>query len=203
MKSKKYLMSFTTGGLYYVESLLVMELYIELKDWKEVNKQALSSNVLQTRTESTAKRSLKEIISRLETLTPKELDLLINGSVDEQKYILWLSVCKRYEFIKEFAIEVIRERYLTLKHDLPVEEFESFFSQKEQWNEDLEKIADSSRYKMRTVLFKILRESEVIDSKNLFIHIRLTNALIKTISEDQVEYLSIFPISDIDIQRVL
>ena len=203
MKSKKYLMSFTTGGLYYVESLLVMELYNDLKDWKEVNKQALSSNILQTRTESTAKRSLKEIISRLETLTTQELDLLVIGSADEQKYILWLGVCKRYEFIKEFAVEIIRERYLTLKHDLPVEEFESFFSQKEQWNEDLEKIADSSRYKMRTVLFKILREAEIIDSKNLFIHIRLTNALIKIISNDQVEYLSIFPISDIDIQRVL
>lgn len=203
MKSKKYLMSFTTGGLYYVESLLVVELYNELKDWKEVNKRALSSNILQTRTESTAKRSLKEIISRLETLTPDQLDLLTNGSLDEQKYILWLSVCKRYEFIKEFAVEVIRERYLTLKYDLPVEEFENFYSQKEQWNEELEKIADSSRYKMRTVLFKILREAEIIDSKNLFIHVRLTSDLIKTISDDQIDYLSIFPISDIDIQRVL
>lgn len=203
MSSNRYLMSFTTGGLFYSESLLLFDLYIVAGTWDDVYVQALEANTLQTRVVSTAKRVLREIISRLRTLTKDELELLQQGSVSEQKYILWLGVCRRYAFIHDFASEVIRERYLTLKHDLPNEEFEVFYNAKEQWHEELEKIAESSRYKQRTVLFKILREAEIIDSNKLILPAMLTGELITTIAKHDVNDLAIFPISDIDLQRAV
>lgn len=201
MPSNKYLMSFTTGGLFYAESLLLLDLYTG--DWDDVYTQALEKNTLQTRVVSTAKRVLREIIGRLETLTKDELELLQQGSASEQKYLLWLGVCRRYVFIHEFASEVIRERYLTLKHDLPAEEFEIFYNAKEQWHEDLEKIAESTRNKLRTVLYKILREAEIIDANKLILPAMLTDELIRTIAKHDTNDLVIFPISDIDLQRVV
>lgn len=194
-------MSFTTGGLFYAESLLLLDLYTG--DWDDVYTQALEKNTLQTRVVSTAKRVLREIIGRLETLTKDELELLQQGSASEQKYLLWLGVCRRYVFIHEFASEVIRERYLTLKHDLPAEEFEIFYNAKEQWHEDLEKIAESTRNKLRTVLYKILREAEIIDANKLILPAMLTDELIRTIAKHDTNDLVIFPISDIDLQRVV
>jgi len=201
MNQTKYLMSFTTGGLFYTESLLLLELYTG--DWESVYTQALEENILQTRVESTAKRVLKEILHRLKTLTQEEIDLLLNGSPSEQKYLLWLSVCRRYAFIYDFAVDVIRERYLTLKHDLPVDEFETFYNAKEQWHEELEKITEGSRYKQRTVLFKILREADIIDSNKFILPAMLTDELIRTIAKHDANDLMIFPISDIDLQRVV
>ena len=201
MNQTKYLMSFTTGGLFYTESLLLLELYTG--DWESVYTQALEENILQTRVESTAKRVLKEILHRLKTLTQEEIDLLLSGSPSEQKYLLWLSVCRRYAFIYDFAVEVIRERYLTLKHDLPVDEFETFYNAKEQWHEELEKITEGSRYKQRTVLFKILREADIIDSNKFILPAMLTDELIRTIAKHDANDLMIFPISDIDLQRVV
>jgi hypothetical protein len=202
MKQKKYLMSFTTGGLFYVESLLLLELYIKLQDWNDVYIYALDKNTLQTRVVNSAKRIVKEIINRLKTLSKNELLLLYKGSISDQKYILWLSVCRRYIFIKEFAIEVIRERYLTLKYDLPVEEYESFFNLKAQWYEELEKITDSSRYKQRTVVYKILREADIIDKNKFILPAMLSDELIKTIAQTNKDDLTIFPISDLDLERV-
>jgi len=203
MKQKKYLMSFTTGGLFYVESLLLLELYIKLQDWNDVYIYALDKNTLQTRVVNSAKRIVKEIINRLKTLSKNELLLLYKGSISDQKYILWLSVCRRYIFIKEFAIEVIRERYLTLKYDLPVEEYEAFFNLKAQWYEELEKITDSSRYKQRTVVYKILREADIIDKNKFILPAMLSDELIKTIAQTNKDDLTIFPISDLDLQRVI
>ena len=203
MNQKKYLMSFTTGGLFYAQSLLLLELFIKLQDWDDVYNHSLDKNTLQTRVVSTAKRVLKEIINRLKTLTTNELLLLDKGSVSEQKYILWLSICRRYVFIKEFAIEVIRERYLTLKYDLPTEEYESFFNSKAQWYEELEKITDSSRYKQRTVVYKMLREAEIIDKNKLILPAMLTDELIMTISQTNKDDLTIFPISDLDLQKAI
>jgi hypothetical protein len=201
MSQKKYLMSFTTGGLFYSESLLLLDLYAG--NWDDVYNCALEKNTLQTRVVSTAKRVLREIISRLRTLTREELELLQQGSAGEQKYLLWLGVCRRYVFIYDFASEVIRERYLTLKHNLPDEEFEVFYNVKEQWYEELEKIAESTRNKLRTVLYRILREAEIIDVNKLILPAILTDELIGIIAKHDVNDLAIFPISDIDLQRVV
>jgi len=191
------------GGLYYSESLLLLELYEQTKNWDDVYTFALEKNTLQYRVSSTAKRVLKEITSRLKTLTEQELLLLRNGSPSEQKYLLWLSICRRYSFIRDFAVEVIRERFLTLKYDLPIEEFESFYNAKEQWHKELEKITDSSRYKQRTVVYKMLREADIIDSNRFILPAILSNDLISVISKHNPDDLMIFPISDIDLQRAV
>lgn len=196
-------MSFTTGGLFYSESLLLFDLYVGVRNWDDVYSQALEANTLQTRVVSTAKRVLREIISRLRTLTKDELQLLQQGSASEQKYLLWLGVCRRYAFIHDFASEVIRERYLTLKHDLPNEEFEIFYNAKEQWHDELEKLAESTKNKLRTVLYRILREADIIDTNKLILPAILTDELITTIAKHDVNDLAIFPISDIDLQRAV
>lgn len=189
------------GGLFHSESIKILELFNIFHNWNEVSQRALESNILQSRTVSTSKRALREIIARLKTLTMDELDLLSNGSVHDQKYLLWLSTCRRYVFIHDFAVEVIRERYLTLKHDLPNEEFDTFYNSKEQWYEELEKIAESTKSKLRNVLFKILREAEIIDANKLILPAMLTNDLIGCIAKHNINDLLIFPISDIDLQK--
>ena len=203
MSEDKYLMSFMVGGLYYSESLLLLELHQKTKNWDDVYSLALDENTLQKRVVSTAKRVLKEITNRLKTLTDKELLLLKDGSSSEQKYILWLSICRRYTFIYDFAVEVIRERYLTLKYDLPIEEYESFYNAKEEWHQELKKITDGSRYKQRTVVFKMLREADIIDANYLILPALLSDDLVNTIVEHNPDDLMIFPISDIDLKRVV
>jgi hypothetical protein len=128
MKNDRYSMSFTTGSLFYLESVKLAGLFVELNDWNAVRNQVLSENLLQARTQNTSKRMCREIISRLKTLAPREIDLLIHGSSKEQGYLLWIAVCRRYKFIADFAVEIIRERYLSLKTDLHYEDFDAFFN---------------------------------------------------------------------------
>jgi hypothetical protein len=108
-------MSFTTGGLFYQESVTLAELYLKIKSWTEVKKIALAENLLQTRTQSTAQRLASEITARLVRLTNGQLQLLATGSRSEQNYLLWLATCKRYAFISDFAREVLREKFLCLE----------------------------------------------------------------------------------------
>jgi len=104
-------MSFTTGGLFYQESVKLAGLYPDYRDWSRVKDVALSENLLQTRTESTARRLLPEITARLSRLTDIQLKLFADGSRSEQNYLLWLALCKRYSFIREFAVEILREKF--------------------------------------------------------------------------------------------
>ncbi len=193
MNNDKYSMSFTTGSLFYLESVKLAELFIALDDWNAVRNKVLSENLLQARTQNTSKRVCREIISRLKTLTPLEIDLLINGSPQEQTYLLWIAVCRRYKFIADFAIEIIRENYLSLKTDLTHQDFDSFFNKKSECHSGLDKIKPTTKNKLRQILFKILREVDILTANNSINAAMLSPRLVETLLLNDRQDLLLFP----------
>ncbi len=193
-------MAFTTGGLFHRESVALAMLFLELNDWNTVREKVLSENLLQSRTLSTSQRVFREIISRLKTLERSELDLLISGSPQEQKYLLWLAVCRHYRFIADFAEEVIRERYIGLKHDLDYEEFDFFFNKKSEWHPELEEIQPTTRNKLRQVLFKILREAELLTVRNTINASMLSQRLLASLPHQRRRDVFVFPVFESDLK---
>jgi hypothetical protein len=100
-------------------------------------------------------------------LSPGELEFLVEGSRQEQAHLLWLVVCRRYRFIADFAVEMLRERYITLKSDLTHEDFDSFFNRKSERHLELDGISPATRGKLRQVLFKMLREADLLTTNNM------------------------------------
>lgn len=203
MTNSKYQMSFTTGGLFFNESLVVAELYNDIHEWQETRDKVLSENLLQARTESSAKRRAREICSRLKLLTEDQLQLLISGSPQEQQYLLWIAVCKRYSFIREFMVEVVREKYLRIDLHLQQHDYEIFFENKAEWHEELEQFRNSTRAKLKQVLFKIMREAEVISQEDMIIPGLLTEQLTKVLAADNPSWLAALPLSDMDVNSWL
>lgn len=197
----KYCASFTVGALFYQESLKIAKLYFDLEEWNLVRNQVMETNLLQTRTQNTAKKLYSEICSRLKLLSKEELQILVNGSSQEQLCILWLAVCKRYKFIHDFAVEVIREKYLQINFNLTREDYEIFFNTKAEWHEELENLTKSTKNKLRQILFKMLREADLITKENKIIPGVLTSRLIRTISKKSSSYFAIFPVSDSEVKE--
>jgi hypothetical protein len=159
----------------------------------------MDRNLLQARTLNTAKRVFQEISSRLKLLIDDEMNILDNSSRQEQNYILWLAVCKRYRFIHDFAVEVVREKFLRLDFQLNYQDYNVFFNTKAEWHEEMERLAQETQIKLRQLLFKMLREAELL-SNNTIIPAMLTPRLVKAISKNSRAYPAVFPISDADIR---
>ncbi len=177
-------MAFTTGGLFHQESVKLAGLYLEMGDWGSVREKAVSENLMQARTWSSLQRVCREVVSRLETLRTAELELLVETTSLEQGYLLWVAVCRRYRFIADFAVEVLRERYMTLKTDCSHEDFDAFFNGKAAWHAELDRIRPSTRNKLRQVLFKMLREADLLTANNTIAPAMLSPAFLKTIQRD-------------------
>ena len=109
MKTQKYKLSFTAASLSISESVNIAEVYLKCRDWNETKSIVRENNLLQSRTNSRTTRVLAEIIPRLILLSDDQLSLLVEGSLSEQKYLLWFTICKTYSLIKEFAVEVLHE----------------------------------------------------------------------------------------------
>jgi len=175
------------------------ELYLEFGDWKFVRGKVIAENLLQTRTLSTAKRISREVVSRLETLSAIELELLAEGSHQDQTHLLWIAVCRRYRFIAELAVEVLRDRYISLKSDISHEDFDSFFNRKSEWSRELDEISQSTRKKLRQVLFRILYEADLISQNNMINAVMLSPTLVEVISTGDRRDVLYFPISESDL----
>lgn len=202
MASSQYRLSFTTGGLFSQESAMVAELYLRTLDWGLTRAQVRTENLLQVRTTAAALRISKEVVARLETLSGPELQCVVDGTVRERGYLLWSAACRRYEFIHEFAVEVLREYYITLRQSLSFKDFDAFFNGKAMWHEELDSTALSTQNKLRQNLFRMMREADLISPDNLIQPAMLTPRIAALLSAQGHEAFLIFPLADIDISRL-
>ncbi len=195
-------MSFTTGGLFHHESAKLAGLYLEFRDWIVVRDKVIDENLLQARTLNTQKRICREVISRLKTFSIEELRFLIDANRQEQSYLLWIAVCRRYRFIADFAIEVLRERFITLKTDLNHEDFDSFLNRKSEWHVELDKIRPTTRNKLRQVLFKMLHEADLLTANSMINAAILNPKLINLVVHGNRQDLLYFPIFESDLKGI-
>lgn len=193
MKSETYSMSFTTGGIFYHESLLTARLVLETGNWDETRARIIKDNLLQARTQNTLKRVYSEVASRLNRLSTDELRLLTGNPRHDQNHILWLAICKRYHFIRDFAVEVLREKFLERQITLTYPDYEVFFNTKAQWHGEVERIAEATRKKLRRNLFKMMRDLDLISDKNEIMPVLLSENTAKAILKHSPGYMAIFP----------
>lgn len=193
---EKYRLSFTSGALLANESSLALDAYCQTMDWSQARQLILDENRLQTRTIQSSKILLREIIGRLKTLTTSQIDFFKSASIQDQKSLLWFAICKHYKFIADFAIEVVREKYLRLDYILSRENYEKFFNDKAEWHPELEKLTERSKQELRKNLFRIMREAEIIDSNNTILGAILPKEFIDVIKDDPNGTLAVFPVPE-------
>ena len=155
-------MSFVTGGIYLNETLAVAAQHEPAALWEKPLRGRLESGAFPVRKESSAKRTIREITHRLRCLDSEELEMLANADRDEQIALLWLGICRAYRFIREFTAEVSGGPFRRYRTDVSYEDFDAFFARKAEWSPQLGKISESTRAKLRAVMFRFLREAGIV-----------------------------------------
>jgi hypothetical protein len=193
MTSETYLLSFTSASLSHSKCLSLAQAFQDLKDWDRVEEQVLYENLLQARTKSSAKRAFRELVPRLEELDKDQMQVLLNGNYLEQKQMLWLAVCKRYRYIREFAVEVVREKFLSMDYQLTEYDYISFYNRKADWHPQLEDITESTQEKIRQVLFRMLKQAEIITEEERIVQVILSERVKSALKTDAPLSFYIFP----------
>jgi len=203
----KYNLSFIGASLFPNESIKISKLYLELKNWPEVQKIVLEENILQKNKLSTTKREYSELKKRLENLSFPLLEYLVTATHDMVKLTLIYSICKASHIIYDFIIEVIREKYLLFDYTLLDMDYERFIRTKEEI-ELLPPISDKTAKKTKNMIFKILEQGGILNDvkerqiQRPYIDEQLLKLIYK---HDRYadKYLKIFLLSDLDISNYL
>lgn len=188
-----YKLSFTAASLMLVESVKVAEVYLESRDWNATREILINNNLLQSRTVARTKRIIQELVLRLSILSEDQLTHLLEGDLEEQRLLLWFTACKYYKFIRDFSMEVLHEKFLTMQQYLSEDDYNAFLLRKMDLHPELEKITASTRTKLRTQVFRMLREAGLINSDNLIIRVIPSFRLVQTLRDDKEVASRIYP----------
>jgi hypothetical protein len=193
----KYDFSFTASSLRLNEMIMVAKASMEGRTIDYVNELGGGKS-------TTGKRMLSEFDKRISKLTSDELNLLVNGDLGTQKHIAFVSVCKAYLFIRDFVVEVIREKMLVFDYHISEGDYVSFYRRKHDLHPEMEKLTEITEKKIRQVTFKILEQAGLInDVKNKVIQPQLLDSkLLEIIVNDNPSWLKVLLVSDMDIATV-
>jgi hypothetical protein len=191
---RRYALSFTTGALLAREAVLLAPVYVEQRDWQRVRDLAVKGNLLQARTHRTGVRLASETVQRLSVLADDEVGLLIEATGSERASLMWAAACRRYEFIGQFAEEVLRERFLLLVPRLEYQDFDSFVRAKALWHHELAEIKDSTLQRLRSNVFKMLREAGLLSEAGDIVPAVLSPRVAAVLSARSPSDLRFFPV---------
>ena len=192
--NQPYKMSFTSGGLYLNESVELSASYLKTKDWEKTISLAQAKGLTSLPKAKSKRRMLREIINRLETLSDDELKFLVEDEDrQEQSLLIWISVCRAYRLVREFALEVVQDRYLSFQLELPSESFDLLFEQKAEWDDALASTSAATRVRLRQVVFKIMREAGIISEDHRIQSTYLSTSLRAMIEANTPSYLAVLP----------
>jgi hypothetical protein len=199
----KYVFSFTAVSMRLSEMIGVARYLQEnnFPDWENITDYEA---VFGSAKEKTSIRKFRELVSRVYKLNEEQIDLLIAGDLNAQKQIAFLSICKLYDFIHEFTVEVVRDKFLVFDYHINEGDYRSFFNRKLELHPELDELAETTRKKIRQVMFLMLEEADLIDStRTLNIQPQLlSEEVIRAILRDDPAWLRIFLYSDTDIKRL-
>ena len=152
----------------------------------------------------TGRKMLSEFQKRIATLSKTEVEILAKGDLISQKQIAFKAVCKTYGFIRDFVIEVLREKILVFDYDITEGDYITFYRRKMDLHPEMAIRTVSTNEKIKQVTFKILEQAGIIDNiKSKKIQPQLLDFIVlKAIASDNPVWLKIFLMSDMDIAAV-
>lgn len=196
---EKYRFSFTAGSSQLADFTRLAKMVAEADyELDKINRDDVGKDK-----ERTNQRHFQELRIRLENLTKEEIELLADGDLNDKKYVTLLALCKSYRFIFDFVVEVVREKALVYDFEIRESDYNSFINRKIYDHPEFEQLSESTKDKIKQVLFRILAEVGLIDNaKSRVIQPVLIGAkLEKIIRNDNPGFLKLFLRPDREIRE--
>lgn len=193
MTPPPYTLSFTVGGLFLFEGIELARLRGSCTSWEEARRAAPDDVFVAKGGASSVKRIRNEVIARLATLTPEEIDLLASAGMTDARALMWVAACRKYRILAEFAHEVLDERLRIYQPEIRMTDFDALLDAKGVNAAEIARLAPSTRARLRSGAFRMLREAELLDAESRVRALPLSGPLRDLLARDPQSGLDLIP----------
>jgi hypothetical protein len=174
---RDYRLSFTVGGLLLHESVALAGAWVGSRDWRAARGAVPDNLFVATGGASSASRLRNEAIRRLRTLDEGELVHLSNCPITDARALCWAAACREYRPLSDFAWQVLLDRHHPYAEPIRGADFEMLIDGVDAMNARAAPVSRSTRARLRSVLFRMLREAELIDKDRRVLTLPITEEL--------------------------
>jgi hypothetical protein len=163
--------------LFLFEGIELARLRLTCASWAEVRKAVPAGVFVARGGASSVERIRNEVIGRLALLTDAEIAHLTSGGMTDARALMWVAACRKYRILAEFAHEVLDERLRSYQPEIRVTDFDALLDAKGVHAEEIGRLAPSTRARLRSGAFRMLREAELLDADNRVTSLPISGAL--------------------------
>jgi len=164
LSTSRYRGDIVAGSLLVPESRKVADLMIQGFFGQTLKHKILEDNLLQKRSPVTAQRQARLIVARLSAIDPSFWPIILDGSKEQATQALLCAAIKHSRLAGDFIHQVIATKIRTFQNDISYLDWDTFIDQGRTIDSTLDSWSETTRSKVRQVVFRILAEAKIIDS---------------------------------------
>lgn len=196
-KHKAYLGDLIGGSLMLRESQTIAELLLTSPTQEEWHDAVVNRNVLQKRSDASAKRNAATIKKRLDGLSSAFLEKLAFGGAELATQLMFAATLINSPMLADFMRNVVIDAKRVFREHIDQKDWENFWEDSIRLYPELGSMSESSTYKIAQVAFKLLADAGYIDStrnkklQNIFLLPEVRSLLVQMEREDIIAAMEV------------
>ena len=172
-----YSAKLTGEPFLYNETKIIGRYLLEGANEEELKKQNIEENLIKHKKISSVKRVNAPIFRRLKVMSKEMLEEFVCSDIETSKYILLYAIMKTDKLVRDFVIEVYKDKLYMRKEYIEKCDIDNWYEEKCILSRTLKERTESTAAKLKQVIMKILQDSGlVIKEKNMY---RIMRPLLK------------------------
>ena len=188
---KDYLGDLIGGSLMLKESQIIAQLLLKKPTQEEWLEAIVNRNVLQKRSDASAKRNASTIKKRLEGMSDEYLENIAFGSTELSAQLMFAATLINSPLLADFMRNVVLDAKRMFRENLDAGDWESFWDERSRLFPEFADMTKSTIYKISQVAFKTLADAGYIEStrskrlQNVFL-LPEVNSLLSVIEREDI-----------------
>ena len=164
-----YSAKLTGEPFLYNETRILAEYLLDGMKPEVLKRKNLEENLIKHKKINSVKRVNSPIFRRLKVMDKEMLEEFVCSDIETSKYILLYTIMKTDRLVRDFVIEVYKDKLYMRKEYIEKFDIDNWYEEKKILSKTLNEKSDTTSAKLKQVIMKILQDSGlVIKEKNRF-----------------------------------
>jgi len=152
------------GSLLIAESRIIAKLLIRKVNEEGWHQAIVIDNLLQKRSPVAAKRQARLIKNRFSLMEPDLWEMVHTGTGDLSTQAALAAAIKHSRLLGDFMETVVKEHWRTFNKKITTRDWKNYLETCAQVEPKINKWTDSTRSKLKQIVFRILAESKYLEN---------------------------------------
>lgn len=172
-----YSAKLTAEPFLYNETKTIAKFLLDGEDEEKLRKRNVEENLIKYKSQKSIVRVNSPIFRRLNAMDKEMLEEFVYSDIENSKYILLYAIMKTDKLVREFVMEVYKDKLMMKKEYIEKFDIDNWYEEKCILSQTLKERSESTVAKLKQVIMKIMNDSGlVIKEKTRF---RVVRPLLK------------------------